>query len=77
VSRVARETLALARRRAGWSPAAAVGLAKEAAATIQDTEYGESLHYLRELLTLVALSDDAGEGLQAFLDKRDPGWTSK
>lgn len=71
-----RETTALATRLAAWSPAA-VGLAKEAAATIQDMEYGKSLRYLRELLTLVALSDDAREGIRAFFDKRDPEWTGR
>jgi enoyl-CoA hydratase len=37
-------------------------------------EYGKSLRYLRELITLVALSDDAKEGIAAFFDKRDPQW---
>lgn len=70
------ETTALARQLAGRSPTA-IGLAKEAAATIQDMEYGKSLHYLRDLLALVALSDDAREGVRAFLDKRDPEWTGR
>lgn len=69
-------TTALARRLAGFSPAA-LGLAKEAAATIQDMEYGKSLHYLKELLTLIALSDDAREGIAAFFDKRDPEWKGR
>lgn len=71
-----RESAALATRLAGWSPAA-VGLAKEAAATIEDMEYGKSLHYLREVLTLVALSDDAREGIRAFFERRDPEWTGR
>lgn len=69
-------TTALARRLAGFSPAA-LGLAKEAAATIQDMEYGKSLRYLKELLTLIALSDDAREGIAAFFDKRDPQWKGR
>ena len=70
------ETTALATRIARWSPAA-VALAKEAAATIQDMEYGKSLRYLRELLTLVALSDDAREGIEAFFAKRAPDWKGR
>ena len=69
-----RETIALARRLAGFSPAA-LGVAKEAFYTIQDMEYGKSLHYLRELITLVAMSDDAREGIAAFFEKRPPRWT--
>ena len=68
-----RETTALAGRLAKLSPTA-LGLAKEAAHTVQDMEYGKSLRYLRELITLVALSDDAKEGIAAFFDKRDPQW---
>jgi enoyl-CoA hydratase/carnithine racemase len=69
-----RETTALAERIAGYSPTA-VGLAKEAAATMQDMEYAKAIRYLRELTTLVALSDDAREGISAFFDKRPPRWT--
>ena len=67
---------ALARTLAGYSPAA-LGLAKEAAATAPDMEYGAALRYLRELLTLVALSDDAREGIAAFFEKRPPRFTGR
>lgn len=70
------ETLALARRVAGWSPAA-VALAKEAAYTIQDMEYSKALRYLRELTTLVFLSEDAREGIAAFFAKRPPAWRGR
>jgi enoyl-CoA hydratase/carnithine racemase len=70
------ETTALATAVARFSPAA-VGLAKEAAFTIQDMDYGKSLRYLRELITLVALSDDAREGIAAFFEKREPRWTGR
>lgn len=69
-------TMALARTIAGWSPTA-VGLAKEAAATIQDMEYAKSLQYLRELTTLVFMSDDAKEGIAAFFEKRKPEWKGR
>lgn len=66
----------LARKLAQFSPVA-VGLAKEAAYTIQDMEYGKSLRYLRELITLVGLSDDAKEGIAAFFEKRKPEWKGR
>jgi enoyl-CoA hydratase/carnithine racemase len=50
---------------------------KEAAATIQDMEYGTSLRYVREVITLVGLSDDGREGIGAFLDKREPQWKGR
>jgi enoyl-CoA hydratase/carnithine racemase len=66
----------LARTLAGFSPTA-LGLAKEAAATSSGMEYGAALRYLRELITLVALSDDAREGIKAFFEKRAPNWTGR
>jgi enoyl-CoA hydratase/carnithine racemase len=67
---------ALARTLAGYSPTA-LGLAKEAAATAPDMEYGAALRYLRELITLVALSDDAREGIAAFFERRPPRFTGR
>jgi enoyl-CoA hydratase len=66
----------LARVLAGLSPTA-VGLVKEAAAAVPDMEYGASLRYLREISTLVALSEDAKEGIAAFFEKRPPRWTGR
>lgn len=71
-----RETAALAATLAAFSPTA-VALAKEAAATIQDMDYGKSLRYLRELITLVGMSDDAKEGIAAFFAKRPPEWRGR
>ena len=66
----------LAEKLAGYSPSA-LALAKEGFMTIQDMEYGKSLHYLRELSALVALSEDAKEGIAAFFEKRPPRWTGR
>jgi enoyl-CoA hydratase len=66
----------LARTLAGLSPAA-VGLVKEAAAAVPDMEYTAALRYLREITTLVALSEDAKEGIAAFFEKRPPRWTGR
>jgi enoyl-CoA hydratase/carnithine racemase len=65
----------LARSLAGYSPTA-LGLAKEAAGMV-DMEYGAALRYLRELITLVALSDDAHEGIAAFFEKRPPRFSGR
>jgi enoyl-CoA hydratase/carnithine racemase len=70
------ETMVLASTLVRLSPAA-LGLAKQAADTIQGMEYGKSLRYLREMVTLVALSDDAKEGIAAFFEKREPQWKGR
>ena len=73
---LAARTGALAAKLAALSPTA-LGLAKEAAFTLQDMDYAGSLRYLRELTTLVFLSDDAREGIAAFFEKRPPRWTGR
>ena len=40
-------------------------------------EYGKSVRYLRELVTLVGLSDDARDGIAAFFAKREPEWKGR
>lgn len=66
----------LARTLAGYSPAA-LGIAKEAFYTTLELEYAKALPYLRDLLTIVARSEDAQEGIAAFLAKRPPRWTGR
>jgi enoyl-CoA hydratase/carnithine racemase len=70
------EVDALAGRLAALSPAA-LRLGKEAVYTMAEMEYGGALRYLRESIVLAATTDDAREGIQAFLDKRDPKWTGR
>lgn len=67
------ETQALAERIARYS-ATALGLGKEAFYTMQDMEYSQSLNYLIDMLTIITQTEDAQEGIKAFLEKRDPVW---
>ncbi len=67
---------ALARTIAGYSPAA-VAIAKEAFYAALELDHGKALPYLRDLLTIVARSEDAKEGVAAFLAKRAPRWTGR
>ncbi|MBI3635733.1 MAG: enoyl-CoA hydratase/isomerase family protein [Candidatus Rokubacteria bacterium] len=71
-----RETVALAARLAACSPVA-LALAKEAAADVEGMAYGPALRHLRDMTTLVGLSDDAREGIAAFFEKRPPKWRGK
>jgi enoyl-CoA hydratase len=73
---LARETTALATRLAGFSPTA-LALAKEAAADVAGMAYGPALRHLRDMTTLVGLSDDAREGIAAFFAKRPPQWKGR
>jgi enoyl-CoA hydratase/carnithine racemase len=47
------------------------------AATATELEYGAALRYLREMLTLVAMSDDAKEAIAAFFEKRPARWPGR
>lgn len=67
---------ALARTLAGYSPAA-LAIAKEAFYTALELEYAKALPYLRDLLTIVARSEDAREGIAAFFEKRPPRWSGR
>jgi enoyl-CoA hydratase/carnithine racemase len=45
-----------------------------AAAAATGLECGAALRHLREMLTLVAMSDDVKEGIAAFFEKRPARW---
>jgi enoyl-CoA hydratase/carnithine racemase len=53
-----------------------VQLGKEAWLHVQDLEYHKAVDYLKNMVTLVALSPDSREGIQAFQEKRTPQWPS-
>jgi enoyl-CoA hydratase/carnithine racemase len=61
---------------AGYSPAV-VAIAKEAFYATLELDHAKALPYLRDLLTIVARSEDAREGVAAFLAKRPPRWTGR
>jgi enoyl-CoA hydratase/carnithine racemase len=44
---------------------------------VWDQEVDASLRLLHPLLTITASSDDAGEGIAAFNEKRPPSWTGR
>jgi enoyl-CoA hydratase/carnithine racemase len=50
-------------------------LGKDAMRRQRDMPLDDALDYLQGQLSLVFATADAKEGLQAFLDKRDPVWT--
>ena len=60
----------------GYSPTA-LRLGKEAVHTMCEMEYATSLRYLREMIVLTSLTDDAKEGLRAYFEKRAPVWKGR
>jgi enoyl-CoA hydratase/carnithine racemase len=64
-------------RRVGGLSSAAVALGKEAFYHALDLGHAAALPYLRDLLTIVARSEDAREGIAAFLEKRAPRWVGR
>ena len=74
--RLDEEILELAARLAALSPTA-LRLGKEAVYSMAEMEYGTALRYLREMIVLAALTDDAKEGVRAFVEKRKPVWTGR
>jgi enoyl-CoA hydratase/carnithine racemase len=74
--RLDEEVESLAAQLAALSPTA-LRLGKEAVYSMAEMEYGAALRYLREMIVLVALTEDAQEGMRAFFEKRKPVWTGR
>jgi len=70
------EVAQLATSLAALSPTA-LRLGKEAVYAMAEMEYGSALRYLREMIVLTALTEDAQEGMRAFFEKRKPVWTGR
>jgi enoyl-CoA hydratase/carnithine racemase len=54
-----------------------LSMGKEAYYGQRDMGYGEALDYLKEVIALLALSEDTEEGIDAFLTDRDPEWRGR
>jgi enoyl-CoA hydratase len=52
-------------------------LGRDALHAQQDMAFGDALEYLRAQLTLALSTDDAREGVAAFLEHREPRWTGR
>ncbi len=68
---------------AGWAAQLAakspllMRLGRDALFAQQDMAFAEALEFLRGQLTLALGSDDAHEGVAAFLERREPRWTGR
>ena len=52
-------------------------MGKEAMFRQQDLAFADALEYLHAQLTIAFATDDIQEGVQAFLEKREPVWTGR
>ena len=70
------ETMALAAKLAKKSPLA-LQMGKEAFYGMSDLEYTKALAYSNEVFSALCVTEDAMEGIEAFLNKRNPEWKEK
>jgi enoyl-CoA hydratase/carnithine racemase len=52
----------------------AVQIAKSAFYQAEDMEYHKQFHYMNEAFARLCTTEDAHEGVAAFLGKRNPQW---
>ena len=69
-------TMELARKLAAKSPMA-LQIGKTAMYAMQDVPYHDSIDYLSELFAALCSTEDAEEGVTAFLEKRKPEWKER
>jgi enoyl-CoA hydratase len=68
---------------AGWAQALAakspliVKLGKDALYAQQDMGFGQALEYQRTQLSIALSTDDAHEGVAAFMERREPRWSGR
>lgn len=68
-----KETMRWAKQLAKKSPLA-LQLSKKALNGMADLEYQKAFDYMNEAFARLCSTEDAGEGVAAFLEKRDPQW---
>ncbi|MXR52723.1 enoyl-CoA hydratase [Halovenus sp. WSH3] len=54
-----------------------IAMGKEAYYEHRDMGFGEALAYLKEMITLIAMSDETEEGIDAFLTDSEPDWRGR
>ncbi len=69
-------TMELAQKLASKSPIA-MQMGKQSFYTMSDMEYNKALKYLGEISYIQTSSEDAQEGIRAFLQKRAPQWKGR
>jgi enoyl-CoA hydratase/carnithine racemase len=70
------ETMSLANKLAEKSPIA-LQMGKQAFYGMSDMEFSKAIAYSNELFAILSVSEDAREGVDAFLNKRKPEWKGK
>lgn len=69
-------TMELATKLAAKSPLA-LQMGKIGIYGMQDVPYNQALDFLRELFAAHCSTEDAEEGVRAFLEKREPVWLER
>jgi len=69
-------TMALANKLAKKSPVA-LQMGKQAFYGMSDMEFGKALEYSNEMFASLCVTEDATEGINAFLEKREPDWKER
>ena len=69
-------TMSLANKLAKKSPLA-LQMGKQAFYHMADMEFGKALEYSNEMFAALCVTEDAKEGVDAFLKKRQPVWKMK
>jgi enoyl-CoA hydratase/carnithine racemase len=70
------ETMALANKLVEKSPLA-LQMGKQSFYGMSDMEFGKALEYSNETFAALCVTEDAQEGVDAFLNKRKPVWKEK